>query len=174
MDCQLCKKKAATIKIAQVINNQKIEINLCKSCAEKKGLEDPMVTLPQIFGSFVADLIGEGESGPGIEQGLACPGCGLTWAAFERTGLFGCDICYKTFDRNLGVVLRRIHGSTQHIGSRPKSQRKAVDKKELERIQHELAEAIQDEDFEKAAELRDLMRDAQRETVHRENDGILR
>lgn len=175
MLCQLCKIKTANVKISHVINSKKIEVNLCESCAEKKGVNSPMATLPQIFGNFITELLGnEILKRTGDEIDIKCEECGSTWESFQTTGLFGCDICYRTFEDDLDVILRRIHGSNQHIGSRPKSHRVNIDESELAKIKLELQSAIQRENFELAAELRDIVRDAQREIDKRENDGILR
>ncbi len=174
MLCQLCEDSQAIIKIAQVINQKKIEINLCKACAEQKGVENPMVTLPQIFGDFVTELIGDEETEHEFARDLTCRGCGLSWKTFEKTGLLGCDICYQTFCEDLDLVLRRVHGSAHHIGNRPRSSRKCIDEQELHRIKLNLREAIKNENFELASELRDLVRDAGRDDTQGEDDGILR
>lgn len=174
MLCQFCKTNPSTITISHVVNSKKIEINLCTSCAEEKGVDNPLAALPQIFENFIAELIGEENLLRGTKQaGSTCDGCGVTWDDFQKTGMFGCDICYQTFQKDLDLVLRRIHGSNQHIGSRPKSQRHKLSESELEKIKRELQHAIENEAFELAAELRDMIRDAQRE-LDRENDGILR
>lgn len=175
MLCQMCHVNPAGIKIAHVINEKKVEINLCKACAEKKGLSNPMMTIPQIFGNFVAELLGQDV----LEQSdasasITCTGCGSTWEDFQNTGLLGCEICYQIFQEDLSRVLRRIHGSSQHIGSRPRSQRSNIDRSEIEVIRKELQAAIRNEDFELAAELRDMIRDAERQNDGKQDDGILR
>ncbi|RMF70286.1 MAG: hypothetical protein D6743_00535 [Calditrichaeota bacterium] len=175
MLCQICKEKPAVIKISHVVNDKKVEMSLCKSCAEKKGLDNPMMTLPQIFGNVIAEIFGEDLlETEGEDSGEKCPGCGTSWEAFQQSGLLGCDICYQTFQDDLNIILRRIHGSNKHIGSRPKSQRHKVDASELARLNLELKAAIENEDFELAAELRDMVRDAQREMDRLGDDGILR
>jgi len=175
MLCQLCEKNPATIKIAHVIKQKKIEINLCHACAEAKGVDNPMVTLPQIFGNFISELLGDDLFSKAIEKtGEKCECCGSSWNSFEKTGMFGCDICYQTFEHNLNFTLRRIHGSNKHIGNRPKSQRRIIDATELERIRRNLQKAILDENFERAAELRDILKDARAEPEESQNDGILR
>lgn len=134
-----------------------------------------MMTIPQLFGNFVSELLGEeilerSDSGTGV----ICTGCGLTWEDFQNTGLLGCDICYQIFQGDLSRILRQIHGSTQHIGSRPRSQRSNIDVSEIEIIKRELKAAIKNEDFELAAELRDMIHDAERHGDGQTDDGILR
>jgi protein arginine kinase activator len=175
MYCQLCKEKAATVKISHVINEKKIELGLCNDCAEKKGVDNDLNALPHVFGNLIMQLLGhdakvETES----KSELCCSGCGLSWDGFHKTGLLGCEVCYQSFAKSLNLILRRIHGSTQHIGDRPHSMRSVVDASELQRVKIELDAAIANEDFELAAKLRDLVHDAERSTAQAPNDGILR
>jgi len=177
MQCQICKNNPAGIKIAHVINDKKIEMNLCKSCAEKKGLNNPMTSLPQFFGNFIAELLGEEifQRTQITSSGKRCSGCGSTWDDFQATGMLGCDICYQVFREDLNGMLRRLHGSNQHIGSRPGSKRKTVDLDDVIVIKEDLKKAIENENFELAAKLRDMVRDAERQiSTRHENDGILR
>jgi protein arginine kinase activator len=175
MLCQICNVNTAEIKLTQIINSKKFEINLCKKCAEEKGVDNPLLPLPQIFGNFLMDLLDEDViKRKKVRNKITCRGCGLTWDDFQRSGLFGCDVCYETFQEDLKVILRRIHGSNQHIGSRPKTHRHVINEAELKRIRLELQSAIKNENFERAAQLRDMVRDAQREIDNKKNDGILR
>ncbi len=172
MLCQICHKNPAEIKISHAVNEKKIQIQLCRHCAEERGLDSG---LPQLLGSFVSLLLGEDfikEKRDRLEK--KCPHCGLSWDDFRETGLLGCDICYQTFESDLNAILRRIHGSNQHIGSRPRAFRHTVDEADLESMRNELQQAVAEERFERAAELRDLIRDAERELIRRSHDGILR
>lgn len=175
MLCQICQESAAGIVISHIINNKKIEIKICQSCAEKKGVDNPMTTLPQVFGNFIAELLGEENLRTKVDNGDAkCPGCGLTWDDFQEMGVLGCDVCYQEFRDDLQIILRRIHGSNHHIGNRPNATKTEIAESELEKIKLELDVAIKNEDFEMAAELRDLMRDSYRELDKKQNDGMLR
>lgn len=175
MRCQLCDNGHATVKIAHTINEQIIEIKLCKKCAQQQGIDDSATPSAQIFDDYAEgfDNVVRALEEPSDKE-VSCRNCGLTWETFQDTGLFGCDICYLTFTNELNVVLRRIHGSHQHIGSRPKSQRIIIADDELARVKLELQQAILNENFELAAELRDLIRDARGEDQQSESDGILR
>jgi len=39
-------------------------------------------------------------------------------ADFRDSGRLGCDQCYVSFDTHLRDLLRRLHGSSQHVGER--------------------------------------------------------
>jgi len=174
MLCQICQLKTAEIKISHIINDKRVEIQICSECADEKGVNNPLINLPQLFGNVVEQLLGDELFSKGSENsGAKCPGCGCLWEQFQENGLLGCDICYQFFEEDLKIVLRRIHGSNQHIGSRPKSCRYLVDESELANIRVDLKRAINSENFERAAELRDMLRDANRET-DKKDAAILR
>ena len=176
MKCQICHVNSAAIKITHIINGKKIEMNLCKSCADQKGVDNPLNTLPQIFSNFLAEFLGKELLRPNkSDDKRKCPGCGSTWQMFEKTGLCGCGVCYESYMDDLSVVLRRIHGSNRHIGSRPRSCRQVVDQTKINNFRVQLDRAIKNENFEKAAELRDMIRDAEREIDKEDqDDGVLR
>ncbi|MGH7450954.1 MAG: UvrB/UvrC motif-containing protein [bacterium] len=173
MLCQICKKRPVAISYTQVINQKKTQLSICVKCAEEKGITNPLAGLPEVFGKIVANILGE-QALEEIEDrpkrqggGRRCPGCNIALDAFEKTGLLGCDQCYETFAKELTILLRRIHGSSKHIGSRPRPRRVVSTDRDLGKLRKELAEAIGKEKFERAAELRDLIRDAEREANHK-------
>lgn len=172
MLCQICKKRPVAISYTQVINQKKTQLSICVKCAEEKGITNPLAGLPEVFGKIVANILGE-QALEEIEEraerkgGRRCPGCNISLNEFEKTGLLGCDQCYETFAKELAILLRRIHGSNKHIGSRPRPRRVVSTERDLVKLRKELTEAIGKEKFERAAELRDLIRDAEREANHK-------
>ena len=71
----------------------------------------------------------------------------------------GCSECYTTFKRSLASLLKRIHGSTHHLGKAPATLGKpAKSRSELLEIKRRLERAIEMEEFEEAAQLRDEIR----------------
>ena len=83
------------------------------------------------------------------------------WAAidqadFKKAGRLGCPECYETFAEPLGGLLKTMHKGTRHVGKVPESLRQTLDFSDrLKGLQKKLAKAIEEEDFEKAAVLRD-------------------
>ena len=114
MLCELCHEHEATVKVTQIINNEKKEISLCKACAEKQGLTNPLANIPALFGGLLG-LIKEEPISKKQSSKLKCPECGLTFNEFQKTGLLGCGHCYDCFMDELKILLRRIHGSNKHI-----------------------------------------------------------
>jgi protein arginine kinase activator len=90
-----------------------------------------------------------------------CSYCGTSVEDFKRTGRLGCPHCYTTYEGQLRAILRRIHGSTQHLGKVyvPPAADAADRAARLAGLRHKLQRAVETEDFERAAQLRDQIRD---------------
>ena len=111
----MCKKNEATVRYTEVVNKKIIKMNLCEECAKKKG-----VTIQAPF--TIADLLsGLADFGLRAEEDLkkTCPGCGLSYIDFRKTGRLGCDSCYRAFEKSLRGLLETIHRSTTHVGKVP-------------------------------------------------------
>ena len=95
-------------------------------------------------------------------DGVRCASCGSTLRDFRDSGRLGCDQCYATFDAHLRDLLRRLHGSSQHVGERydaPGDLEGAADpRSRLLELKAQLRRAVEGENFELAAELRDRIR----------------
>ena len=158
MTCNLCGKHNATIYFKGIVNNQTIKLHLCESCAKKKGMVFPFGKSIFPLGDVVANLANASKTGTSL-FGTTCKGCGLSYAEFKETSQLGCSQCYTTFSSLIGPLLKEIHGSTQHVGKiYRRTVRLGSRMEELTRLKLELREAIQREAFEKAASLRDEIR----------------
>jgi len=166
MKCQDCNKNDASIHLTQIVNNEKVVLNLCKSCAEKRGFHSPFEQMPFPLAEIVSGMVGSEKSlskdalGKDTAPDLTCSNCGLTFAEFGRVGRLGCAECYKVFRTELNSLLRRVHGSAEHrgrIAKVGKSDYKQM--REERRLRDDLQKAIEDEDFELAAEIRDQIKE---------------
>jgi len=166
MLCQDCKKREAQVHLTQIINNEKMTLALCKDCAAARGFHSPLDNMPFPLSEILSGLAGDLPvfKKSGTQQELTCPGCGLTFEQFTRQGRFGCGECYQTFRGSLEVIMRKIHGASMHRGRRPDAtvasgeSNEAVSVKEEERLEKQLRKAIESEDFERAAEIRDKLK----------------
>ena len=162
MVCDACKQQQATVHLTEIVNDQMTELHLCEACANQKGAQ-----VESHFG--LADLLsGLAEMGKGQETreeaeettSKACSSCGMTYEDFRKVGRLGCAECYTTFKRHLASLLKRIHGSPHHLGKTPAGLVKPQKAKtELVDMKHQLERAIELEEFEKAAQLRDQIRE---------------
>lgn len=157
MLCQICGEQQATVHYTEIANNKAVELHLCEDCARKKEIIDQSGNFP------LADLIKGLASFIGTEdeeENLKCDNCGLLFSDFRKTGRFGCSRCYKAFQTELEPLIKRIHGSTKHVGSvvPPKHAKEVQTLSKIEKLKIEMEKAVQQEAFEKAAEIRDQIR----------------
>ena len=162
MTCEDCGRRPATVRYTEAVDGHSSTWNLCEECARARGVTG---ALPNLAGPLVgmlmgllAESVGEPELGESSRE-AACSRCGTTSVDFRRTGRLGCAECYRVFRAELVPLLRRIHGSTEHRGKVPDSRSKSIEsERELRRLRAELGRAVRREEYERAAELRDLIR----------------
>jgi len=164
--CQICKVRPAQIHYTEIVNDTMVTLNLCQECAEEKGIEVKPKTSYGL-GDLVAGLI---DTTVGIETDkigkVTCPACGYEYSDFKKIGRLGCPECYEAFEAQLVPMLRHIHGNTHHSGGTPSrpAEQAAAPETALERrrrvttLKDDLARAIEVEDYERAAALRDEIR----------------
>jgi protein arginine kinase activator len=162
MVCNICGKNQATVHLTEIIDEQITELHLCEECAQKKGAQmESHFGLSDLLAGL-ADL-GTQFNKTKADTKLKCPKCGLTYEDFKKVGRLGCGECYATFKEALVPLLKRIHGSTQHYGKSPKKIAKLGKvKNESEVMKEKLQKAIQKEDFEEAAKLRDKIKEIEK------------
>lgn len=152
--CQRCKKAAATVHLTDVTKQGNKERHLCDRCAQEEGyvVKAPHVALQELLTGFVM-------SQPAVQElsQLTCPHCQLTFAEFRNGGLLGCPKDYEVFEQALTPLLQRAHdGQTRHAGKAPR--RLGTPRSfqaDLARLRKSLQQAVDREDYESAARLRD-------------------
>ncbi len=162
MLCQQCHKRDASVHFTQIINGNKAVMYLCNQCAEKKGqfVISPKLNLGDFLWGFHG--LGQSEGFAKVEKPdeVCCDVCSMSIEDFRKTGKLGCANCYRVFNDSLNPILRRLHGSVQHTGRVPKKAADCIrEMNELEGLKAQLTEAIGKEEYEKAAVLRDSIRD---------------
>jgi protein arginine kinase activator len=165
MQCQNCHKNPAQLHFTNVQDNRMTEVHLCRACAEERGLvgvpATPKFSIADLLASMVDKMSTNEEERVGPVQ---CPACGMHYSAFKETARLGCADCYATFTTRLRPLLRRVHGSTRHVGKAPAHQGDAdvSPARALSRLHDELTRAVEREDFESAAEIRDRIKEMER------------
>jgi protein arginine kinase activator len=160
MLCDSCKEREAIINLTHVEHDSKVTLHLCEQCAQQKGVETGGTVLKTPLGGFLTALGKGGTVLPAPSDGLRCPSCGSTLRDFRDSGRLGCDQCYVAFDMHLRDLLRRLHGSSQHVGERYDAPGEAAadPRSRLLDLKAQLRRAVEGENFELAAELRDRIR----------------
>jgi len=160
MMCDICGIREATIKFTQIVNQKKKVMHLCKVCAEEKGYTNPLSGFPKIIGGLILGIMGGApEQQRRQYPDLKCEYCQLSYDEFQDQGLLGCSHCYESFKEPLKKMLLKMHGSNKHIGNRPVDKRTTGEMDDLEKLRKELNRAVKAENYERAAELRDKIRD---------------
>lgn len=162
MLCQMCGKNPASVHFTEIHDNKMSEIHVCARCAEEKGMQPPAqehkFEIADLLATMVDEMTHTDEERVGHVQ---CPRCGLLYSQFKETGRLGCAECYAAFQFQLRPLLRRIHGDTHHRGKRPvrgAGGAGAARSREIQRLHDELQRAVEREDFEQAASVRDHIR----------------
>lgn len=168
MKCQMCGKNPATTYVKIIVNGELTEYALCGECAQKAGYGNFMYPFSLDFNSLLGSFFG--NQAPEMTDTERCPGCGSSFGEIAQSGKVGCAECYHTFRERLMPSIQRIHGNTNHSGKHPSSRALRVtpeaklsvapqeQQTELSRKKKELREAIESQNFERAAVLRDEIR----------------
>lgn len=169
MKCQKCNKNEANTHVKRVINGEFEEYHLCSECAKEMGYGNAFSgfgpsfadDFNSLFGSFFENAL------PARTQATRCETCGTTYNDIARTGMVGCADCYDIFADRLLPTIRRVHGNTAHCGKNSLSYKKIENEpepekkteSELDKLKAELDEAVKAQEFEKAAQLRDMIKE---------------
>ena len=159
MICGKCGQQTATVHMTQIVNNEKKEIYLCQNCAVQPDL-------PFSFENFFQGLLDtfqsqqqQKQTGAPEHAAVQCPKCGLTHEDFKNTGRFGCADCYGAFREHLNGIFKNIQAGQSHEGKFPKRHGIQLNRqKKSQQLKKALAKAIEDEEYESAAVLRDEIR----------------
>lgn len=172
MLCQDCKKRESQVHLTQIVNNEKSSLSLCKECAAMRGFHSPLENVPFPLAEILSSMATKmpAVSKKEDRQSVVCPRCGLSFDDFAHQGRFGCGACYSAFRELLEPIMRKIHGASMHRGQTPIANRtdgenESLPIKEEERLESELKKAIEAEDFERAAEIRDKLKTIREQVV---------
>lgn len=158
MQCENCGKADASIQVTRVEDNEMRVQHLCGTCAAEQGIDSVAAGGNLPLADFLAQ-IGSGISDEPTASGR-CPSCGLTPAQLKQSGRLGCATCYAHYKHHLQGLLRRLHGGTQHVGKVALAPNPGPGgrKARADSLRRSLQRAVDSEDFEHAATLRDQIR----------------
>lgn len=159
MLCDACKLKEAVIHRITIINGKKHSVALCADCAKKSMMAgNSLPSLMEMLFDFNAAASASDET-------AVCRNCGTSMDSFKKNGLLGCSKCYEYLNAELLPVIKRTqNGHTQHIGRAPKFS--SGPEVSITQLRNALNAAIQREEYEQAAILRDRIRELQEGESH--------
>ncbi len=151
----------ATVHETLIKNGELIEKHLCADCAQDEGI--PSQAHPSINELITNYTIAQSGGVMSAKPGLECENCGMKYGQFRKHGLLGCPECYASFESQIGPLIERAHeGATHHVGKRPRRAGGAVDReRRITALRKQLQDAIDAEQYEKAAVLRDQLLDVE-------------
>lgn len=155
--CDRCQNAVATVFVKQSLNGKQTSRHLCSSCAAVEGIgysadlgwaTDPF---DQLLGSFFL---------PHTPVSVTrCPTCNQSLQDIKRTGRFGCSDCYDTFENR--VDLRPFTSPKGYRGKKAAEsfhKEQAPQAPDAAQLKQQLKQAVEQEDYETAAKLRDQIR----------------
>jgi protein arginine kinase activator len=160
MVCDNCRERDAVVHLTQIVENAVTQLHLCEKCAAAKGVETT-VAPKHPLGDFLQQVQQQHAAATGGRGDAArCHFCSATMKDFRTTGRLGCPHCYQAFEGSLRDLLRRVHNSARHAGRRYDPPVPAMSEKLslLGELRQRLRRAIENEEFELAADLRDRIR----------------
>lgn len=159
--CDGCGKPGGHIRTHQSHGGEYRELWLCSSCARLVGAEKSAPAFGPTVGELLGTLTGESTT-------KMCPNCGTRFKEIRQSGRVGCAECYQVFGNRIQLLLAQMGLVETHVGRYPSRiasyKRLLVDRVMMKA---DLEEAIDREDYEEAAELRDRIRHLEED----EDDG---
>jgi len=153
MKCHHCDNQA-TVHLTQILNGQMHKMDLCESCAQAKGVTNPEnLSISNLMDKVDMDTDNSGTA-------MVCERCGTTHQEFKKGGRLGCEACYHVFRPVLDPLLDGMHAGIKHLGKIPSGSASRVKfERSVETLKTELKDAVEKEDYEKAALIRDKLRE---------------
>lgn len=164
MRCEHCNEREATTHIKKNINGNKTEMHLCSECAAKLGVAEEFSAESFFADTFFGNLLGAGIPSMNVLSGVdRCDCCGSSFNDIVKSGSVGCAHCYEKFEDKLEPSIIKIHGKTKHVGKNVTYTVDETDKNEatvdtVQSLKEELKQAVKEQRFEDAAELRDRIK----------------
>lgn len=158
MQCQICQKSEATIHLTEIVEGVRSEMHICERCAQEQGIAvKSQIPLNELLSSLLASAPSDDQMLDTSEKKASCPQCGFTLELFRKEAVLGCPYDYEIFEKSLLPLIEKAHnGQSIHRGKVP-SKAPTDTKKQIEllNLRQQLEAAVQAEDYELAAELRD-------------------
>jgi len=175
------KKKKDKVGFEINVNGKSQKISLNDDEAEELGFHSIFESQPFPLGEILDELFWDGEGDDSVDdddidetpvskndgkrktENIKCPLCGRTFKEFINIGRFGCGACYNAFDAKIKPLMKQLHGAESHVGRGPHTDAQKVESVSHEiDLKEELKQAIAEEEYERAAEIRDKLKNLEK------------
>ena len=168
MKCQKCDCEA-TFHITEMTGSTPVEVHLCEEHTREyldATAQDPSSPVSGMAAALASQLaqqmVGQTAADLNRLDEATCPVCGISFREFRNHGRLGCPQDYVVFHDQLVPLLENVHASLRHPTSFSDAQlRRSREHTRLIRMRRDLAEAISSEEYERASQLRDQLRDTE-------------
>jgi protein arginine kinase activator len=161
MQCQICANKTATIHLTEITNGVRTELHFCEQCAIEQGIAaHGQVSVNELLGNLLSSAPTDDELAGRADSETVCPECGFKLSQFRKEIVLGCPNDYTVFEKELLPLIANAHnGKTAHCGKVPARIPQDMKVKiEYSNLKEQLQAAVQREEYEKAAQLRDKIK----------------
>ncbi|MCL2547446.1 MAG: UvrB/UvrC motif-containing protein [Oscillospiraceae bacterium] len=139
MLCDRCHAHPAYINMQVTVNGLARQQHICVHCAQAiQGASE----LPSILSWDIR------------RSALRCDVCGMSQQELTNSARVGCAKCYDVFANILTPYIRQIHGQAEYVGDTPPNYTPSP-AEQLRKLQRHMQSAIEQQNFEEAARLRD-------------------
>ncbi len=156
----MCHDQDAVIHIQQIMGGKTIELHLCEECAGRKGISTASQKIELSLTQLLTGLVSPGGESAAGEKEMVCGRCGTGSGELRKSGKVGCAECYSVFRKEISRMVNTGSGPLMHRGKYP---RRLLTYKtffvDRERLKQKLRKAVENEDYETAALLRDRIQE---------------
>lgn len=152
MKCDVCRRRDAAAVITMIVNGKNGVRHVCSQCIKKLQRGDAFAAEMAILSTMDS-----------VKDQAACPVCGTTPDDIRRTGRVGCASCYHFFFDMLQPLVIRMNGAMQRREEEMNKQEPMTHKSQIDQLREQMFSAVNAENYERAAELRDEIRRLERE-----------
>ena len=163
MICQICGKHNASMLVRQIIDGKAKELYICRACAKKhhlySGSREMHLSLKAIFDGLVPQLDNSEEASDSVHP-LACPECGMPLSRVKEKKILGCPRCFFYFRDTVLKLMQETSGEVFYAGNLPlKTETFSGTAVSLQHLEEELQKAVENEEYELAAYIRDKIKE---------------
>lgn len=160
MLCENCNHNKAVLSVKEILLGQEKNTFYCESCAIEKGFSDVLYSHHLHMESLITSLLEQDKHLEEIDWKEKICNCGYTLDDFKKNGILGCPQCYVTFKPVIMNLFDQLFGTHEHIGKIPARMKRHIQMlKQLELFNAELEEMLKNENYERAAYLRDRIKE---------------
>lgn len=168
MKCYICGKETATLHIEETIGENVYQLHVCKECAAKNNIFERYIELDlqhmEEIDSFLEIKNKEKKQKNKTNFDIICKNCGYSILEFYDLHTLSCPSCYEYFKPKLKKIINKIHGASKHMGKTPHSKKAIIEKEnQKSNLENKLNELIKKEEYEKAALIRDNIKNIEKE-----------